>query len=282
MPLALSLSLLWHNWNHLSQSRDLKQDVPLGFQGGYKNQPSQKTNCDQGPNLDWTAIRSVISFFMALEWKDFKCTCCFASYNRPWRNTIEASPVGVLMDKQCEAKKQKCFQSLRPASVTCRPPSPLCFHINAFRSLAHLVMWNADLRCDVSRPAEVFICIWNSKLQKNKKLNLRRTQSSGSCYLAECSLWIQEWTRPDARGEAWDKNTVGVQRSNVQRSSNWARGWHFVKRTWIHPYSLDIKRYFFFYSVHDIQSCVVENGGCIWNRADIRSLYHTPSGTRCS
>lgn len=41
-----------------------------------------------------------------------------------------------------------------------------------------------------------------------------------------------------------ETKTVRVLRNIVQRSHNWATGWHFVECTWILPFWLDIKRCF--------------------------------------
>lgn len=75
--------------------------------------------------------------------------------------------------------------------------------------------------------------IANRRKQTRGRIN---TNLLAAAVLAERSLWIQERTGPDARGEAGDKNTARVQRCNVQRSSNWARGWRFVKCTWSLPF----------------------------------------------
>lgn len=139
-------------------------------------------------------------------------------------------------------KEQNVFCLYTRPLLLVVPLSPPCVHVNAFRILVHLVGWNADLRRDVSRPAEVFICIWNSKLQKNKP----EAESTPILWqLLPCRALSLDSGEDEARCQRGSpRQKHSVQRYDVQKSSDWARGWHFVKRTCIPPFWLDIKMLF--------------------------------------
>lgn len=88
--------------------------------------------------------------------------------------------------------------------------------LKAFRNLAYFCSGESWCR-DVSHPAEVCLFAFEINCEKtNPRQN--QHQSSGSCYLAERSLWIPERTRPDARGAARDK-TLSEHRGTMFRAA---------------------------------------------------------------